>query len=835
MKQKLFFTAIFITLLFFVSSALPAQEQSAVTTATTSTTTAVSPSISIILQDFNNLQEARRTLPEEIITLTTIEQMRAEHTTLRTRLQNLRTDLTDIKGSTTYGFEQLAEIRTETRENIENTSLLITRLTQRLGQIDALNKKWIDYDGKWQSQKSSISSDYNESIIQTIAEAETIVSAARKTLANIDAPVTSLLQRANESLSELRKFLSDVDSLMREMRQDLLIRSRPAMLTLTYLVQFDHQLWNDLWVGIARLEFSAGSFLANQGWVILLQLFLTLVFVYLFGSIKKNNIEQLNLEFIVERPYAASFLAGLAIAYPLLENPPTFVELLLTIFMVASLSRLVAAIVENKTRRTLIYVLSLIYLLTQTFIYIELPQPLFRLFVALTGLAGAATCFTRSRQRKAENTSAAFFTLVKLGGATMLAIFVTQVAGYAALSQHLLDVMIKTVFLALLSWLASLVLKGLFELALENQYSRKSKIIENHSKELLTGISRLSNLTVGFFAISAVISVWGLSDSTMQAAETILDMGISFQGHSYTLGLILTAIAVFYFTCGISWLIQRLLDEEFFPRKQVAKGVGISINRLIHYAFFIIGIAMAFSALGVGLQSLAVFVGALGIGIGFGLQNIVNNFASGLILLFERSIKVGDVVQISGEWGVIKSLGLRATVMETFDHSEIILPNSELISGSVINWTLSDRQTRLIAVVGIAYGSNVELATSILLKIAKENPFVMQYPEPSVLFTSFGASSLNLELRVWIADIANKLTAKDQINREIDRLYRENDIEIPFSQHDLHIRSIDKAFKDTVKPIISASDTNHTTEIKDSGSKPDKLSQPPADETIIED
>lgn len=835
MKQKLFFIAISIWLLFFVSSVLPAQEQSAATNATASAVVNESPSISRVLLDFNNLQEARRILPEEIVALTNIEQMRAENTTLRTRLQNLRSSLIDIKNSNTYGFEQLAEIRTQTREIIEDTGLLITRLTKRLGQIDALNKKWLVYGTEWQAQKSSIGSDHKDSVVQTITEAETIASTARKTLTNIDTPVASLLQRANEFLAEAKEFLSEVDNLMRVMRQDLFRRSRPAIFTPAYLAQFDQQLWNDLWVGIARLEFHAGSFLANQGWVIVLQLLLTLTFIYLFSSIKQNSIEQLNLEFIVERPYAASFLAGLAIAAPLLENPPVFVELVLTTVMLICLSRLVAAIVEHKVKRSLIYALSLIYMLTQTFIYIELPQPFFRLFVGMIGLAGAVTCFIRAKQRKAENTSAAFSPLVKLGGATMLAIFITQTAGYAALSHHLLDVMIKTVFLGLLSWLASLVLQGVFELALENQYARKSKIIENHSKELLTNITRLSNVLVIFFAISGTISVWGLSDSTMQAAESILALGISFQGHPYTLGLILTTIAVFYLAYAVSWFIQRLLDEEVFPRKRVEKGVGISINRLIHYAFFLIGITMAFSTLGIGLQSLAVLVGALGIGIGFGLQNIVNNFASGLILLFERSIKVGDVVQIGGEWGVIKNLGLRATVMETFDHSEIILPNSELVSGSVTNWTLSDRQTRLIVAVGIAYGSDVELATSILLKIAKDNPFVMQYPEPTVLFMSFGASSLNLELRVWVADIANKMTTKDQVNREIDRLYRENNIEIPFSQHDLNVRTMDKPFKDAVKSIISGSDANQTIEIKDSSPKPVKPAEPPEEEGIIED
>lgn len=232
--------------------------------------------------------------------------------------------------------------------------------------------------------------------------------------------------------------------------------------------------------------------------------------------------------------------------------------------------------------------------------------------------------------------------------------------------------------------------------------------------------------------------------------------------------------------------------------------MGISINRLIHYAFIVAGISLGFSTLGIGMQNLTVIIGAFGIGIGFGLQNIVNNFASGLILLFERSIKVGDVVQINGEWGIIKNLGLRATVVETFDHSEMIVPNSDLVSTMVTNWTLSDRQVRLIVKVGVAYGSDVDLVTKLMYQVAQENPFVMKIPEPSVLFVNFGGSSLDFEMRVWVADIDNRLKIKNEINREIDRLFRENKVEIPFSQHDLHLRTIDVPAGELLQKLANA-------------------------------
>jgi small-conductance mechanosensitive channel len=149
-------------------------------------------------------------------------------------------------------------------------------------------------------------------------------------------------------------------------------------------------------------------------------------------------------------------------------------------------------------------------------------------------------------------------------------------------------------------------------------------------------------------------------------------------------------------------------------------------------------------------------------------------------------------VQIKGEWGTIKNLGLRATVVETFDRSEMIVPNSDLVSITVTNWTLSDRQTRVIVQIGVAYGSDVQKVTQILLRIAQDNPFIMKFPAPVVYFMNFGASSLDFELRAWVADIDIRMKIKNEIHYEIDRLFRENNIEIPFSQHDLHIRTIDE-------------------------------------------
>jgi small-conductance mechanosensitive channel len=202
---------------------------------------------------------------------------------------------------------------------------------------------------------------------------------------------------------------------------------------------------------------------------------------------------------------------------------------------------------------------------------------------------------------------------------------------------------------------------------------------------------------------------------------------------------------------------------------------------------------------GLDLQKFTIIAGALGVGIGFGLQNIVNNFVSGLILLFERPVKVGDTINIDDQWGTITRIGMRSTVFETLDRSEIIVPNSDLISQKVTNWTFTSNISRIVLTVGVAYGSSLDKVLEILMRVAKEHPDILNDPEASAIFTGFGESSIDFELRVWIADIGKRLKVKSEMGQAVDRYFREEGITIPFPQRDLHLRSIESNLQEILK------------------------------------
>jgi small-conductance mechanosensitive channel len=220
--------------------------------------------------------------------------------------------------------------------------------------------------------------------------------------------------------------------------------------------------------------------------------------------------------------------------------------------------------------------------------------------------------------------------------------------------------------------------------------------------------------------------------------------------------------------------------------------VQYTITTTLHYAILILGGLVALNILGFPLTNLALVAGALGVGIGFGLQNIVNNFISGLILLFERPIKVGDILVIDGQWGEVKEIRVRSTVFQTYDRYVLIIPNSELLSGKIVNWTHYGRvPTRLNLEVGVSYGADVRRVTRVLTEVCRANPRVLGDPPPVVLFKAYGDSSLDFTVRVFLQspEPKERTAATHELNSAIFEAFQREGIEIPFPQRDLYIKN----------------------------------------------
>ncbi|MBN2366881.1 MAG: mechanosensitive ion channel family protein [Calditrichaeota bacterium] len=238
-----------------------------------------------------------------------------------------------------------------------------------------------------------------------------------------------------------------------------------------------------------------------------------------------------------------------------------------------------------------------------------------------------------------------------------------------------------------------------------------------------------------------------------------------------------------------SRLLQKIVMYRVFDRFKLDKGTKYNLNRIIHYLIMIMGGFIAFQFIGIDLSGLAVIFGLLSVGIGFGLQNIASNFVSGLILLFERPIKIGDRVTVGTTEGDVAAINMRSTTIRSLNNITIIVPNSEFISTQVINWSHGDPKIRLDVEVGVSYQSNLEDVIRSLREVALENSEILKNPAPEVLLMSFGDSSWNMQLRVWLKDPYHYYVIRSRINMEIVHKFRANNIEIPFPQRDIHLRS----------------------------------------------
>jgi small-conductance mechanosensitive channel len=226
------------------------------------------------------------------------------------------------------------------------------------------------------------------------------------------------------------------------------------------------------------------------------------------------------------------------------------------------------------------------------------------------------------------------------------------------------------------------------------------------------------------------------------------------------------------------------------PKMDLPRGVGNSISTLTYYALIMAGIFFALAAAGFELSQLALVVGALGVGIGLGLQNVVNNFVSGLILMFERPIQPGDVVEVSGTSGTVRVIGMRATTLTTFEGADVVVPNGTLLSEKFVNWTLSDMTRRVDVNIGVAYGSNPREVMQLLLDVAKSTPGVAASPEPNVVFVGFGASSLDFSIRAWTHDFDDWVNVRSEMSARLYEAMTAAGIEIPFPQRTVHVKSV---------------------------------------------
>jgi small-conductance mechanosensitive channel len=339
--------------------------------------------------------------------------------------------------------------------------------------------------------------------------------------------------------------------------------------------------------------------------------------------------------------------------------------------------------------------------------------------------------------------------MAKIGLVLLLVAFLANIFGYVNLGNLLGTIFLRSVYVAAMLYTAIRIIEGLIIITLQARPLRMSRAISRHRLMIQRRTCRLLEFSAFLFWLGLLLNFFGLLTPLIATIQAALNTNLAIRSFNITLGDILVALIAVCASFLVSKFVRFLLEEDVYHHLPLASGIPYAISTMLNYAILLLGFFVALSALGIDLTKITILIGAFSVGIGFGLQNIINNFVSGLILLFERPIKIGDVIEVGGNVGEVRRIGIRASVIRTVDGSEIIVPNGSFISGQVTNWTLSDRQRGVEVSVNVGASADSKRVAELLKATAATQPGVAPEPSPQVYVTNFSAGAVTYQLRAW--------------------------------------------------------------------------------------
>ncbi len=508
------------------------------------------------------------------------------------------------------------------------------------------------------------------------------------------------------------------------------------------------------------------------------------------------------------RPYSIALLVTLIASIPQTDSAPVSISLVLYLLWLGLVFRLTPLLVAVELR-PLLYLLLVLNLLEVVRVGLPLPSGLSRLLLTSILLAALILFAWMSRPSRIRRMGLAGWPLRLLEWGTRFGLFLLGAAvlanlfGFVSLS-HVLGV--GTVLSAFFAAALYLVVRIAFLLLVILVGSKWANSFPDDVRANieLWGLRILVILAVTLWAMRSELYVFLFQDTLTTLVAGVLGFSVGLGKVHITVGNVLGVVLILALGYGLAKGVSSLLRSVLLAKFPLRRGLPYAVSKVAYYCLMLLVFTTAITSAGVELNRFTVITGALGVGVGFGLQNIVSNFASGLILLFERPIRVEDVIEVSGLIGTVRRIGARSSTITTAQGAEVIVPNSNLLSNNVVNWTLSSPWRRVEIPVGVEYGCDPEAVLQLLVSVAASHSDVMSDPAPAAYFLGFGDSALNFELRFWSAKQDTWFQLKSDVTLRVARALREADIEIPFPQRDLHLRSIDPSVQGSLAARLPA-------------------------------
>lgn len=708
------------------------------------------------------------------------------------------------------------------------------RIQQQSKSIDDRIAELRTLRERWAASKAVISGQANSNTATETENTEIVPEEVIRRADSVLAAVANVERQAGTQRAEFLTLESRVSELQSDADQAVAdLKHRREKQLANILSQNDRAIWSANWSELNPQNFApsisgsisrqwrdfsdyAARYSHRFAWHAVLLIGLIALFFWTRRNIvpiveKEPKLQKPAVFF--KMPFAAALIVSVFFVPWLYPQSP---RLLTTIIGAAAIipGILILRRIVESPLNYLLYGLLGLYLLDRIRdVLSDLPL-LTRIFFSVEMLAACVFLIWFYRSKRVEKNVEAgaysvFLTIRKIipFAAVIFALaLIGNLLGFLSISYLVGNGLLRAAYLAIFLYTAVQIFISALAFALRVKPLASTRAVRNNRMLIRQRATQVLKWLAAFIWVIGVLNLFSIQDVVYSALGSIIGFQINIGEISITLGDILLFVLMIWMAVLISRFVRFILEEDVFPRIDIGGGVSFAISSVVHYLVLIGGFFIAIAAVGFELSRFAIVAGAIGIGLGFGLQNIINNFVSGLILLFERPVKVGDTIQIGDHTGALKSIGLRASVLRKTDGADVIVPNSQLISDRVINWTLSDDKRRIDIPVGVAYGTDPRTVLKLLGDLAIGREPILVDPAPRALFVGFGESSLKFELRYWVLNTDAWVALRSEMVTEVFDALTEAGIEFP--QNDLVIKGFDP------EPFTHPTDDQKTPEAK---------------------